>query len=48
MGGEQTHDGLDDCHDLKEVISKVAEDENRGIASVIAGVAGVAGDEGKK
>ena len=43
LGGEQTHDGLDDCHDLKEVIAKVAENENMDMAGVIQ-----AGDQGRK
>ena len=40
VGGHQTHDALDDCHDLKGVISRIAEDEDRDMAHVVR-----AGDE---
>ena len=35
VGGDQTHDGLDDCHDLKDVITRIAENEKRDLAHVV-------------
>ena len=35
VGGDQTHDALDDCRDLKEIIGRIAGDENRDMADVV-------------
>ena len=35
VGGDQTHDGLDDCRDLKEIIGRIAGDEDRDMADVV-------------
>ena len=35
LGGDQTHDGLDDCRDLKDIVAKISQAENVDMARVI-------------
>ena len=35
LGGEQTHDGLDDCRDLRDIVAKLAEAEHALMPRVI-------------
>ena len=35
LGGDQTHDGLDDCRDLRDIVAKLAEAEHALMPRVI-------------
>ena len=35
LGGNQTHDGLDDCRDLRDIVAKLAEAEHALMTRVI-------------
>ena len=35
LGGDQTHDGLDDCRDLRDILAKISQDEGVDMARVI-------------
>ena len=35
LGGDQTHDGLDDCRDLRDIVAKVSQAEGVDMARVI-------------
>ena len=35
LGGDQTHDGLDDCRDLRDIVAKISKDEGVDMAQVI-------------
>ena len=35
LGGDQTHDALDDCRDLRDIVAKISQDENVDMARVI-------------
>ena len=35
LGGDQTHDGLDDCRDLRDIVAKLSQAEGVDMARVI-------------
>ena len=35
LGGNQTHDGLDDCRDLRDILAKLAEDEHAPMTQIV-------------
>ena len=35
LGGDQTHDGLDDCRDLRDIVAKISQAEGVDMARVI-------------